>query len=407
MDTTASLRSRTQPRRAGAAAGVAAAAVFIVAASVNIQNPLYTTYAAASGYGPGALTLAFSCYLLGLLPVFVLLGGVSDRIGRRVPLASAVALAGAATLVVCAAPSLPGLAAARFLQGAAMALSAAAGTAFLAEVIEGQDAPRLAAVRVGAMTALGFGGAPLVTSVLFLAGEHLVTVGYVAHAAFAFVVAASLAGLRYTPRRQPVPWVRLPAFPAGSLVYGLVLLTAWAVNGVNLAIVPSALAAHGAGPWSGFAVFMINAAGLAVQPAARRIPPEAAVRIGFLLLPAGYGLLTWGAVAGDLPLLLAGAAVAGTSCYGFTYLGTLGCVSILAGEERARAVSGYFMCGYLGLCLPATATGVLADAVGLPAALLAFGAVMLAATVALFVACTRQERGTVEAPLGGAAAGVR
>jgi hypothetical protein len=125
--------------------------------------------------------------------------------------------------------------------------------------------------------------------------------------------------------------------------------------------------------------------------------PEAAVRVGFVLLPAGYGLLTWGAVTGNLAVMLAGAAIAGTSCYGFTYLGTLACVSMLAGEQRARAVAGYFLCGYLGFCLPATVTGLLADAVGLPKALQAFGVAMLVSTIALSVACARQERGAAAA----------
>ncbi len=58
-------------------------------------------------------------------------------------------------------------------------------------------------------------------------------------------------------------------------------------------------------------------------------------------------------------------------------------VSRLGGTQRARAVSGYFLCAYLGFGLPSVLLGFLADALGVLDALLLFGVVLLIATIGL------------------------
>ena len=64
--------------------------LFLVTFSVNLQAPLVPHYAAASGYGAGAQALAFACYVGALVPTLLLLAGLSDRVGRRLPLAAAL-----------------------------------------------------------------------------------------------------------------------------------------------------------------------------------------------------------------------------------------------------------------------------------------------------------------------------
>src|SRR5207247_1850560 len=80
---------------------------------------------------------------------------------------------------------------------------------------------------------------------------------------------------------------------------------------------------------------------------------------------------------------LAGAATAGAACYGFTYLGGLAAVSRAGGADRARAVSGYFLCAYLGFGLPSIALGFLADRIGVLPALVGFGLLVVVASLAL------------------------
>jgi hypothetical protein len=45
---------------------VVAFTLFLITGAVNLQAPLYATYARASHMGTGAQTLAFACYVAGL-----------------------------------------------------------------------------------------------------------------------------------------------------------------------------------------------------------------------------------------------------------------------------------------------------------------------------------------------------
>ncbi len=71
----------------------------LITLAVNLQAPLYTAYAELSGYGAAATASAFSGYVLGVLPVLLVLGGLSDRIGRKPPIVVALLLSMVATLV--------------------------------------------------------------------------------------------------------------------------------------------------------------------------------------------------------------------------------------------------------------------------------------------------------------------
>jgi ABC-type Na+ efflux pump permease subunit len=84
-----------------------------------------------------------------------------------------------------------------------------------------------------------------------------------------------------------------------------------------------------------------------------------------------------------LGLVLAGVAIAGTACYGFTYLGGLAEVVRLSGSESARAASGYFVCAYLGYGLPVILIGFFSDRIGIVNTLFGFGVILLVCNVFL------------------------
>ncbi|MEG6659462.1 MFS transporter, partial [Pseudomonas aeruginosa] len=118
--------------------------------------PLYTAYAELSGYGAAATASAFSGYVLGVLPVLLVLGGLSDRIGRKPPIVVALLLSMVATLVMALWPRLEALGVARLLLGVGTALASATGTAYMSELMAGGDS-RTSANWVTASTSLGFG----------------------------------------------------------------------------------------------------------------------------------------------------------------------------------------------------------------------------------------------------------
>jgi hypothetical protein len=69
---------------------IAAAAIFLITHSSNLQVPLYNTYAQLAGYGSGISALAFSTYVAGLLPTLMptLILLAAFRIGWDVKMSS-------------------------------------------------------------------------------------------------------------------------------------------------------------------------------------------------------------------------------------------------------------------------------------------------------------------------------
>ncbi|MFF6686718.1 MFS transporter [Pseudomonas aeruginosa] len=361
----------------------------LITLAVNLQAPLYTAYAELSGYGAAATASAFSGYVLGVLPVLLVLGGLSDRMGRKPPIVVALLLSMVATLVMALWPRLEALGVARLLLGVGTALASATGTAYMSELMAGGDS-RTSANWVTASTSLGFGLGAALTSLFLLFRESLVPGSFWVQLGLACVALAAGGGpagrgaarARYADAAAAV-------LPAGSLPYGFSILLAWATVGLVIAVLPSLLAAHGLARWSGFSTFTVISCGLLFQPLARRMAPASATCLGLVILPPSYALLAWGAIHGSLAAVLFGALGASSSCYGFTYLGGLSAVNVLAGAEKPRASAGYFLLAYLGFSLPVIFTGLIADRFGASTALLLFGVSLTLAAVAVALSILR------------------
>ena len=362
------------------AACILALALFLVTFAVNLQAPLYDLYVGDGAMGATAVTLGFAAYVAGLMPTLVGLGGLSDRVGRRWPIALALMLGATATLLLIVAPGWPALVAARVMLGVGTALATTSGAAYMAEIL-GADRNRLAAQVVTAATSLGFGGGALATGLsLALQGQILIPASYLALIATAPVLALLALVLPRVDQPRRVSPLRLPVFPRGSAVYGLALALAWSTTGMTIAVVPLELAADGLRGWSGLVIFLAIFVGFLCQPVARRMKNASALALGFALVPAGFLILLLGVRADQLVLVLIGTAVSSAASYGFTYLAALSEVASRAPEDRARATAGLFVYAYVGFSVPVIGSGLLADWFGLRFALAAFGAALLVAT---------------------------
>ncbi|WP_434698262.1 MFS transporter [Pseudomonas sp. D1-1] len=363
----------------------------LITLAVNLQAPLYTTYAQLSGYGAGATAVAFSGYVLGVLPVLLAFGGLADRVGRKPLIIAALALSMLATLVTVFWPNLIALGVARLMMGVGTGLASATATAYMTELLATADS-RSPANRVTASTSLGFGLGAALTS-LFLFACPSVTPG-------SFWLQLVLAGLALivvwrlpdpAVRIEQAPLLRLPLFPAGSLPYSFSMLLAWATSGLVIAILPSVLASHDLQRWSGLSTFTVISCGLLFQPWVRRMQPARATGLGLLVLPLSYALLAWGASIGSLVAVLFGALGASSACYGFLYLGGLSAVTAMAGAQKARVSAGFFLFAYIGFSIPVVVTGLLADRFGADMALLVFGLALLAGAAVTGLLIVRSE----------------
>ena len=360
-------------------------ALCLITLAVNLQAPLYITYADLSGQGAAATAVAFSAYVVGVLPVLLALGGLADRVGRRPLIIAALLLSMLATLLMLLAPGLQTLALARLVLGLGTGLATATATAYMGELMGGASSAR-AANWVTASTSLGFGLGAALTSLFLLRGPSLTPGSFHLQLLLAGVALVLTWRLPDPRPAQRGAMLRLPFYPRGSAVYGLAILLAWAGTGLVIALLPGILRQHGLSAWSGFSTFCVTSCGLLFQPLARRMASIKATLLGLAILPCSYALLAWGANAGHLGAVLLGAVAASSACYGFIYLGGLAAVNQLAGNEKTRASAGFFLLAYLGFSVPVIFTGVLSDRLGSGMALLMFGGVLLLGCAAVALA---------------------
>lgn len=359
---------------------VVAVSLFLVTIAVNLEVPLYRTYAQAAGYGNGLTAVVFSAYVIGLLPVLIFFGGVSDRLGRKPVLLLGMVSATLATGSVIVSPNIHTLFVARILQGVGVGLSVGAGTAYLAELLGQPNGHTHAANYAAITTSLGLGSGALLTSAALLQKNTLVPVSYWGVLVMTLLCIASTLVLPSSQKPATKSrLLRLPYFPSGTSGFGLAIAVAWAITGLIIAILPAQLSQNHLEIWTGPAVFLAIGTGAFVQPLARYLGPNRSLMSGFVLLTLAYIFLVVGVWLGIVSLILVGSAIAGAACFGFTYLGGLTAVTLAGGEDLARAVSGYFLFAYVGLGLPSILIGFLADQIGVLSALVGFGSVIIAA----------------------------
>lgn len=363
--------------------------LFTVTFAVNLQAPLYDVYAAESDVGATAVTVAFAAYVGGLMPTLLLLGGLSDRIGRRVPIALALILGAVATALLVQVPSWTALVVARFLLGIGTGLATTAGTAYMTEIL-GSDRAKNAALIVTSATSLGFGGGALATGIsLGVQGPTLLPASYIGLFVTAPVLAVIALGLPRIDKPRPVSLLRLPVFPSGTWMFGAAMALAWSTTGMTIAVIPLELAANDLGGWTGLVIFLAIFVGFLCQPIARRMTNDRALALGFILIPLGFFVLLAGVWLKLLAFVLVGTCITSAASYGFTYLASLAEVSLRAPDDRARATAGLFVYAYFGFSLPVIASGALADMLGLLTAMVVFAAVQIMVTAIIVLTWKR------------------
>src|SRR5689334_16878844 len=109
---------RKRLSRPVAFAAIAAIFVTFTAAS-SAPSPLYVVYQQLWSFSAVTLTVVFAVYVVGLIGALLVLGALSDHVGRRPVLAAAVALEAVSLVLFLAAGDVGVLLVARFLQGIA------------------------------------------------------------------------------------------------------------------------------------------------------------------------------------------------------------------------------------------------------------------------------------------------
>ena len=368
-----------------------------VMAGGTLPIPLYVLYERQMGFGPLGVTVVFAAYVIGTLSALLVLGDLSDHIGRRKVLAIAVACAAAGAALFLAATGIGLLIVARVIGGLAAGFATGTATAALAELQPHGDR-QAAAVTASGSNMAGLGLGPLIAGI-FAAYVAMPTRSV--FWAYLGVCALALAALAVIDETVRIPdrVIRLrpriavpPRMRTVMLGACLGVFTAFGVLGLFSSLVPTflhgILGVHNLALVGGasFLIFIIAAVSQAVSA---RLPSRRSVSAGLPLLLACLALVESALFAKALWLFLAGTVVGGVAA-GFIFRGGLSELNRLAEpERRAAVVSTFFVAAYAGLGLPAVLIGLIALPVGAVDASAYVAGLVAAMVVAAFVVVRR------------------
>jgi MFS family permease len=386
--------------------------LFAVAWGANHFVPLLLVYRARLALSAVELAVLFGVYAVGLVPGLLLGGPLSDRRGRaRVVLPAAVVELAGSCILAWGGGGFAVLLAGRFVVGLGAGATFSAGTAWVADLAV--DAPSGTGARRAAVAlSSGFGGGPLVASLLAQWLPWPMVLPFVAHAA---VLAASVAAVLWqrapgpaspspvrdadagpTPAQEAEsgvlasqggtsgagdePPLALPPIDTGRLPAGfasVAFVAPWvfAFPSISGAVIPTLVRAKIgslAVVFAGVVTATTLLFGVLVQPVLRTWRPRDASVFG--LAAGALGLLCGAAAAREvLPLgALVAAALLGSGYGGCLIAGLRFIEDSTTPRTRGRLTGLYYALTYLGFASP-LALAQIAKRIGdVPSLLVAF-----------------------------------
>jgi MFS family permease len=292
---------RTRPRRLShPAAFVAVTAIFVLfAAASSAPSPLYVVYQQEWGFSATTLTVVFAVYVFGLILSLLVLGALSDHVGRRPVLAAAIVLEAAALVLFITAGDVTLLLLARLVQGVATGAALTTLAATVADLNPPHSPGRAGVVNgVAPTSGLALGALGCGALVQFApAPTHLVYALLLGGMVLACLIVAAVPE---TSARRPgglaslAPRLGVPARLRPE-AYALVpiLVASWALGGLYLSLGPSvAVSIFGLGSHliGGLVVTLLCGTGAMTAFAVRAWPADRVLRTGAVLLTAGTAL---------------------------------------------------------------------------------------------------------------------
>ena len=375
------------PRRLFACSGFA---FLVLIVGTNLPSPLYAVYAERFGFSPVVLTLVFATYAGALVPALVLAGSAADAWGYRRVVVPGVGLALVGAVVFAYANSTGWLFVARAVQGVAVGMSSGALTAALIRTEPSGNHRR--ASLVTSLAATGGGGlGPMIAGACAAWLPAPTRTCYLLESAALLVAAAGLLLLPAGLGRTGAVWrISLPQVPslarmpfARACAVGAV---GWAVTGLFLSIIPSyvrSMTGEGNLALAGVSSGLVLVVAALVQLPASRIEAHRLQWIGPLILAVGLGILLGAGASTSLPLVIISALTAGVG-QGLAYMGAIRQANKLAPKQnRAAAISAFYVASYLGVGIPVVGVGMLATATSTTTAVDIFAVAGLAVSIAV------------------------
>jgi MFS family permease len=381
------LRASVAGERHPAAFALLTSVIVTLLASSSAPTPLYATYQARWGFSPEAVTVVFGVYAVAVLVSLLVLGPLSDHIGRRPVLIAALVAQAGVMLLFATASGLDVLLLARVLQGLATGAAVAAIGAALVDLHPGRG-PVANAAGAMAGTATGALFSALLVQLL-PAPTQLV---YLVLLVLFLLQAIGVRRIPETSSRVPGavrslrPTLALPGRVRGAVgIAAPSLIAVWALGGFYASLGPS-LAAHVDGSNStilgGASLFVLAGSGALTVLLFHRTAARTFSLAGTGLIILGVALILAAVPIHSGILFFAATVIAGAG-FGAGFQGGLRTIVERAGaEERAGVIAVVYVISYLALGLPAIGAGVLVvhTTVTHAAVLFGLGVIALAAS---------------------------
>ncbi|GAB3287542.1 MFS transporter [Parasphingorhabdus pacifica] len=360
---------------------VAAAVLALFLVASTVPTPLYSIYQQSWGFSSTTLTGVFAIYSVGVLLSLLLLGSMSDHVGRRPVLVGAVVVEIVAMVVLAVAPGVGWLCAGRFVQGLATGVATSTSSGALLDfqkrgTNKGPTVNSLA-------TSYGLAGGSLLAGLLAQFAPAPTQLAYfVAILGFALVLPAVLmmpepiAGPRslrraLRPQRPVVPTGRGVTFA----LMGTAILASWTVGSMFMALGPSVVRELlGGSPHllGGLTLVFLTGSGGLAQLHTTGWTGARSARVATPLLITGLAAVAAAVLAGSIVAFFAGAIVLGVG-WGLMFTGGLRMLTGLADPQRRAGVSAtIYLIAYTSASVPSVSLGFVTTAYGLTTATVVF-----------------------------------
>ncbi|WP_445570768.1 MFS transporter [Pseudomonas sp. E102] len=364
-------------------------------AASSAPTPLYHLYQEHLQFSPAILTLIFGVYAFSLLAALLVVGSLSDYLGRRPVIFAALLLNMLAMLLFINADSVGWLMGARLIQGFATGMATSVLGAALLD-FDRQQGPLVTSVAPLLGMACGAMGCGLLAE---FAPMPLQLTYWLLLALF-LVQAVYLWRLAESVSPQPGAWrslrptLHVPVQARRALWLILPLdLAAWAVGGFYLSLAPSLVRAATGSTSNligGSLVAVLTLSGALSIYMLRNRAAQMMLRLGATLLVLGLALVLMAVHAASLPLFFIGTLVTGSG-FGAGFIGALRSIMPLAlPHERAGLMSAFYVLSYLAFSLPSLLAGNLTRIFGLIPTSDGYGAVLIVMAAGALVGLLRE-----------------
>ncbi|WP_406177349.1 MFS transporter [Streptomyces sp. NBC_00996] len=352
--------------------------------------PLFNTYRAEDGFTDASISLAVVTYSVGTIATLLVLGRLSNHLGRRLTAIASLGLLLLGCLLLLNVHDIGTLLAGRPLMGVGAGLASSSLTSYIVDTAPTRP-EWLASVASsqGPMLGLTLGAIASGALVQFAPWPrdliYLVCAGLLVLAAALIVISPETAKSTPGAWRSLIPRVRVAARVRHLLpVAAAVFLAAWATGAFYQAFMPALVAdqPHTHVPLLlglVFAAYMPPS--VLGAPIGGRFTSAAAQRIGMTIFLAGWIGIVAAIAISTLALFIAATVVAGAGQGIAISAATRGLLYGSTLADRAPTFSAIYLLCYSGAAFPSLISGQLSNAFSLPQIALGYGGLAIVATL--------------------------